>query len=214
MLGCYTCNIYRVSLTSIATYEGYMSRDNGSFVRRIRNIECTSTSLTSMNIISTPIGEHVMEGTGMEWKCMIFMDVNDVDVSAIQNLPFITNENNLDQTIIRPDMTNISDMEGMAEDLYSHQYGLRETIKTISNSYKIQNIIIPLFNGTGSVFPVMIIFCIRDSLREYKSNYNVLSNMKLSFYKLLMISEVTIICLILWLANQSILSPLYMTYNL
>lgn len=71
----------------------------------------------------------------------------------------------------------------VVEDLYSHQYGL-ETIKTISNTGNIvtKNIIIPLFNGTGTIFPVMIIFCIRDSLREYKSNYVVLSSMKLSLY--------------------------------
>jgi len=68
----------------------------------------------------------------------------------------------------------------VAEDLYSHQYGLwSEPIKTISNT---KNIIIPLINGTGILMSVMIIFCIRDSLREYKSNYVILSNMKLSIY--------------------------------
>ena len=74
------------------------------------------------------------------------------------------------------------------EDLYSRKYGLVETIKTISNSelsYVFivhHKIIIPLLNGTGTIFPVMIIFCIRDSLREYKSNYVILSSMKLSLY--------------------------------
>jgi hypothetical protein len=70
-----------------------------------------------------------------------------------------------------------------AEDLYSHQYGL-ETIKTISNTGTnvTKNIIIPLINGTGTIFPVMMVFCIRDSLREYKSNYVVLSSMILALY--------------------------------
>ena len=50
----------------------------------------------------------------------------------------------------------------------------------ISNmvNMKTKNIIIPLIDGTGSIVPIMIIFCIRDSLREYKSNYVILSNMK------------------------------------
>jgi hypothetical protein len=70
---------------------------------------------------------------------------------------------------------------GMAEDLYSHQYATSGGIKTISNMVNItKNIIIPLINGTGTIFPVMIIFYIRDSLREYKSNYVVLGSMKIS----------------------------------
>ena len=41
ILSCYTCSIYRIPLDkSIATYKGYMSRDNGS---EICNIECIST---------------------------------------------------------------------------------------------------------------------------------------------------------------------------
>jgi hypothetical protein len=77
----------------------------------------------------------------------------------------------------------LNDMNDVAEDLYSHQYGHLETIKTISNTGTIvtKNIIIP------NIVPVtliggMIIFCIRDSLREYKSNYVILSTMKLSLY--------------------------------
>ena len=80
-------------------------------------------------------------------------------------------------------LSNISEIENVAEDLYSHQYGHQETIKTISNMVTVtKNIIIPLINGTGTGLPVMIIFCIRDSLREYKSNYVILSSMKLSIY--------------------------------
>ena len=79
-----------------------------------------------------------------------------------------------------PIMNSIHNKKLVAEDLYSHQYGLwSEPIKTISNT---KNIIIPLINGTGILMPVMIIFCIRDSLREYKSNYVILSSMKLSIY--------------------------------
>ena len=47
ILGCYTCSTTLgcivIGGTSIATYDGYMSRDNGSW-NRIGNIECTSTS--------------------------------------------------------------------------------------------------------------------------------------------------------------------------
>ena len=160
ILGCYTCSIYRTSIntdidgTSIATYKEYMSRDNG-------NIECTSTP---------PL-----------------VNLSGVDVSATSNLNITGHNCNLEchnEYPIESDIKMAS--EGprcVAEDLYSHQYGHQETIKTISNMVTVtKNIIIPLINGTGTIFPVMIIFCIRDSLREYKSNYVILSNMKLVFY--------------------------------
>ena len=51
ILACYTCNIYRVSLLSIASYQMHMSRDNGSF-KRIGNRECTSTSSTPSHDIA------------------------------------------------------------------------------------------------------------------------------------------------------------------
>jgi hypothetical protein len=41
---------------------------------------------------------------------------------------------------------------------------------------------VPMNHKSVFGFPIMIIFCIRDSLREYKSNYVLLSSMKLSFY--------------------------------
>ena len=79
---------------------------------------------------------------------------------------------------------------------------------------KTKNIIIPLIDGTGSIVPIMIIFCIRDSLREYKSNYVILSNMKLSFYIWIILSESAIFNLLFWLSYQHILSPLYIIINL
>jgi len=104
------------------------------------------------------------------------------------------------------------DLISVAEDLYSHQYGLwSEPIKTISN---MKNIIIPLINGTGILMPVMIIFCIRDSLREYKSNYVILSSMKLSIYNWCILSESVIFNLLFWLSYQHVLSPIYITINL
>ena len=180
ILGCYTCSIYRWSLdmiagTSIATYEGYMSRDNGS---EICNIECTSTL--------------------------------DVDVSAQESIQQESTHLNNTNTIHKI----ISILDGAEDLLYSHRYGL-ETIKTISNMVKItKNIIIPLINGTGTIFPVMIIFCIRDSLREYKSNYVILSSMKLSLYNWFILSESAIFNLLFWSSYQHILSPLYITINL
>ncbi len=129
--------------TSIATYEGYMSRESG-------NIECTSTLM-------------------------------DVDVSTT-SLKYVTLDNQMTCNSMIHDLASIDSID-VVEDLYSHQYGL-ETIKTISNTVTIvtKNIIIPLINGTGTMLPVMILFCIRDSLREYKFNYVILSNMKISLY--------------------------------
>ena len=46
ILGCYTCSSF--AGTSIATYEGYMSRDNGSSLM-ICNKECTISSFESIN---------------------------------------------------------------------------------------------------------------------------------------------------------------------
>ena len=97
------------------------------------------------------------------------------DVSATNDTK-ILNDMTLSKTMMTnyddvniPIMNSIHNKKLVAEDLYSHQYGLwSEPIKTISNT---KNIIIPLINGTGILMPVMIIFCIRDSLREYKSNF-------------------------------------------
>jgi len=97
--------------------------------------------------------------------------------------------------------------------LYSHQYGL-ETIKTISNTGSTKNIIIPLISGTGTIFPVMIVFCIRDSLREYKSKYDILSNLKISLYNWTITSESAVFLVLAALAYQVILSPTYLTINL
>jgi hypothetical protein len=109
--------------------------------------------------------------------------IGKVDVSAVlidYGLSLDNNENSINN-VCSNDLSIDNSIYSMtrdrtAEDLYSHQYGL-ETIKTISN-----NIIIPLFNGTGTIFPVMVVFHIRDSLREYKSNYVILSSLKFSFY--------------------------------
>ena len=60
----------------------------------------------------------------------------------------------------------------------------------------------------------MIIFCIRDSLREYKSNYVILSSMKLSLYNWCILSESAIFSVVFWLSYQCILSPLFITINL
>jgi heme/copper-type cytochrome/quinol oxidase subunit 3 len=60
----------------------------------------------------------------------------------------------------------------------------------------------------------MIIFCIRDSLREYKSNYVLLSSMKLSFYNWFILSESAIFSLLFWSWFQHVLSPLYIVSNL
>jgi hypothetical protein len=142
--------------TSIATYEGYMSRDNGS---EICNIECTSTLDVD---VSAP------------YDFSVYYQESISQESIQQESTHLNNTNTIHKII--------SILDGAEDLLYSHRYGL-ETIKTISNMVKItKNIIIPLINGTGTIFPVMIIFCIRDSLREYKSNYVILSSMKLSLY--------------------------------
>ena len=99
------------------------------------------------------------------------------------------------------------------EDLYSHQYGL-ETIKTISNRCITQNNIIPLINGTGSIVPVMILFCIRDSLREYKSNYVILNTIKISLIYWCILTESAIFNLLFWTSHNQVLSPLLMMSNL
>jgi len=105
------------------------------------------------------------------------------------------------------------------EDLYS-QLIWYSTIKTISNSELStvfivhQKIIITHLNGTGTIFPVMIIFCIRDSLREYKSNYVILSSMNSSLYNWCILSESAIISVQFWISYQHVLSPLYIIINL
>ena len=187
ILGCYTCSIYRWSLdiagTSIATYEGYMSRDNG-------NIECTS----SEDDVSS-IATHTL---ALEMQSNVATTSND-DLLLEQDWWY--------------DTVATKTETAMDEDLYSHQYGL-ETIKTISNTGSTKNIIIPLINGTGTIFPVMIIFCIRDSLREYKSKYDILSNLKISLYNWTITSESAIFLILAALAYQVILSPTYLTINL
>ena len=194
ILGCYTCSIYRWPLdsylipidgTSIATYQrliSNMSRDNG-------NIECTSND---------------------DWYS-IMMIINFNEDSSNNTDPIMSNNERYDMSF-DVSATIQWDNNSVAEDLYSHQYGLwSEPIKTISNT---KNIIIPLINGTGILMPVMIIFCIRDSLREYKSNYVILSSMKLSIYNWCILSESTIFNLLFWLSYQHILSPIYITNNL
>jgi len=195
ILGCYTCSIYRWPLdsylipidgTSIATYQrliSNMSRDNG-------NIECTSNDDWYSIMMIINFNEDSSNNTDPIWS---------FDVSATHN-----ESNN--------ESYNNNGIISVAEDLYSHQYGLwSEPIKTISNT---KNIIIPLINGTGILMSVMIIFCIRDSLREYKSNYVILSNMKLSIYNWCILSENAIFNLLFWLSYQHILSPIYITINL
>jgi hypothetical protein len=155
ILGCYTYSIYRLSIDIAGTSIAYMSRDNRC---NICNIECSSwTAHDDKNgAIRVMVSSYYMISNAIEVN-NILSDHNVISINyIIIQAPFL--------------------------DLYSHQYGL-ETIKTISNTgYITKNIIIPLINGTGTVFPVMIIFCIRDSLREYKSNYVILSSMKLSLY--------------------------------
>jgi heme/copper-type cytochrome/quinol oxidase subunit 3 len=60
----------------------------------------------------------------------------------------------------------------------------------------------------------MMVFCIRDSLREYKSNYVVLSSMILALYNWLILTETSIFSLLFWLSYQHVLSPLYIVINL
>jgi len=228
ILGCYTCSIYRWSLDTSGLSIATMSRDNGS---EICNIECTSTSLvphhlpassfdnTSINIndqqltISTALMDEA-------W-CV------DVDVSGKSNdtrvgvLLVSSMSNDICNIDCNPEDCNPTLVSlvwsDLPEDLYSHQYGssLGVTIKTISNMVKItKNMIIPLINGTGTLFPVMIIFCIRDSLREYKSNYVILNSLQMSFYNWFILSESAIFIVVFWSSLEHILSPLYITINL
>ena len=197
ILGCYTCSINRfqsvIDGTSVATYEDSlhnMSRDNGS---KIRNIECHSA--TSHHHLKP-------DGYGV--------------ISHLASCSSLIRQSRNELWTTSQMTDNTGDTTEVAEDLYSHQYGY-ETIKTISNTAPIRskNIIIPLINGTGTrLFPVMIIFCIRDSLREYKSNYVILSTMKLALYNWFILSESAIFNLLFWSSYQHILSPLYITINL
>ena len=194
ILGCYTCSIYRWHLTSIATYEGtlhYMSRDNGSILKNmICNIECDSATSKPRTICI--------------WQVNIIEQINIIEVKW--QVKWIS--------LVKWDKDVADNL-----DLYSHQYPYGHcfvTIKTISNTLVsvTKNIIIPFFNGTGTVFPVMIILAIRDSLREYKSNYVILSSIKLSLYFLFILSESAIFYLLFWSSYQHILSPLFITLNL
>jgi len=106
--------------------------------------------------------------------------MDDVSTSAWDQLFKDTIGYNIEDADVDPILIMPND-KAEVEDLYSHQYGL-ETIKTISNRWRSKTNIIPLINGTGTVFPVMMLVSIRDSLREYKSNYVILSSMKISLY--------------------------------
>jgi cytochrome c oxidase subunit 3 len=235
ILGVYTCSIYRWSLdkvgTSIDTYEGYMSRDNGS---EICNIECTSINFgPSLSILVLKKEEWMMKNDNDElidvWSPYCKVSWNFMN-QLIENSKYLQN---------RYDTLNGD------QDLYSHQYGLgisewyissninsnivnkmneeindgwndTETIKTISNTVNItKNIIIKDQVECATMNTIlMIIFCIRDSLREYKSNYVILSSMKLALYNWLILSESAIFNLLFWSSYTHILSPFYITINL
>ena len=206
ILGCYTCSIYRWSLDTSGLSIATMSRDNGS---EICNIECTSTSTHQTSYASSLGTATIIDNTSTasmdEAWCV------DVDVSGKSLV-----DSNIDCNL--KDCNDICNIDcDLPEDLYSHQYGssLGVTIKTISNMVKItKNMIIPLINGTGTLFPVMIIFCIRDSLREYKSNYVILNSLQMSFYNWFILSESAIFIVVFWSSLEHILSPLYITINL
>jgi len=210
ILGCYTCSINRYQYTSIADLlDMSIVRDNGSC--RICNIECTSTSMFHHSKLS----QYDMKWT--KWNrnenrelAMICTNwIEDVDVSATILLESLKNECN--EWLKNKSNDSMNYIKDVAEDLYSC-----DSKTFISNmvNMKTKNIIIPLIDGTGSIVPIMIIFCIRDSLREYKSNYVILSNMKLSFYIWIILSESAIFNLLFWLSYQHILSPLYIIINL
>jgi heme/copper-type cytochrome/quinol oxidase subunit 3 len=204
ILGCYTCSIYRWSLDTSGLSIATMSRDNGS---EICNIECTSTSTQCIIHVKSSYASSLGAASMDEAWCV------DVDVSGKSLVSSMSN----DICNIDCNPTLVSLVSDLPEDLYSHQYGssLGVTIKTISNMVKItKNMIIPLINGTGTLFPVMIIFCIRDSLREYKSNYVILNSLQMSFYNWFILSESAIFIVVFWSSLEHILSPLYITINL
>jgi heme/copper-type cytochrome/quinol oxidase subunit 3 len=198
ILGCYlACSFYRWSLdgTSIATYEGYMSRDNGS---EISNIECTSTFALADHMTFHTDTNETWYKTKARFKA-------NVDVSwlptEITNGYETWNESHLSWNY------------WMVQEPRGFVFFYSET--SISNMVNItKNIIIPLINGAGTIFPAMMIFCIRDSLREYKSNYVLLSSMKLSFYGAVILSESAIFSLLFWSSFQHVLSPSGIVSNL
>jgi heme/copper-type cytochrome/quinol oxidase subunit 3 len=85
-----------------------------------------------------------------------------------------------------------------------------KTIKTISNTgiYETKNNISPLFNGTVTIFIGLILFCIRDSLRESKANYVIISNMQLVLMYCFIISESVIFCILFSMSYVYLLSPI------
>jgi len=163
ILGCYTCSINRYQYTSIADLSS--ERDNGSC--RICNIECTSTSIVASELDMKWTKWNGNENRELATICTNWIE--DVDVSATILLESLKNECNEWLKTKSNDSRN-DYFKDVAEDLYSC-----DSKTFISNMVNItKNIIIPLINGTGSIVPIMIIFCIRDSLREYKSNYVIM----------------------------------------
>lgn len=81
----------------------------------------------------------------------------------------------------------------VSKDLYSTE--LRLLSNTGNNVTK--NIILVADSSTIPFF-CWIVFCIRDSLREYKSYYVTLSSMKLSLYNCCIISESAVFNLLFW----------------
>jgi heme/copper-type cytochrome/quinol oxidase subunit 3 len=208
-------SLLNISLTSYSL----MSRDNGSILRLICNIECTSTSIIYTNIVN-------IDKEKEKWikrTILISMLTRDVDVSATTQISSNTSYIDIRRDNGTNEQSEWSEMRYdvgysyrgygwysstdnmVAEDLYSlHLY----TSKTISN-----NIIINI-DGCVSMYPVMIILCIKDSLREYKSNYVLLSNTILSFYIWIILSEIVIFNLLYWLSFQQQLNTPYIIYNL
>jgi heme/copper-type cytochrome/quinol oxidase subunit 3 len=66
----------------------------------------------------------------------------------------------------------------------------------------------------SKILPVLIIFCIRDSSREYKSNYELLRCMKISMYNLIIGTESGIFFTMFWSSYQHSITTNYIISNL
>ena len=82
------------------------------------------------------------------------------------------------------------------------------TIKTISNTGNVTKNNIMYQGCTGLSITLMILFCIRDSLRESKANYVIISNMQLVLMYCFIISESVIFCILFSMSYVYLLSPI------
>ena len=202
LVGCVTGTIKKWNI-DYGHGRAIWSRDNGS---KICNIECTS--LLKRDVLSAPIITSNVSVVTLE-------DYVSIDEHMLTSWTLMMDGLN-DGTVI-PNTNEYLLTIGLQVDCYKdttcyvrcHQSYVK-TIKTISNTGidEIKNNISPLFNGTVTIFIGLILFCIRDSLRESKANYVIISSVQLVLMYCFIMSESVVFCVLFSMSYVYLLSPI------